>query len=63
MKKAYETPKAVMYVFNYQDNVVASNTDDEGNIKDGKTGHAANACGTHNASDVYEHGCTYIPKN
>ena len=38
MKKAYETPKAVKYVFDYTDNVVASNA------KDGKTGHAANAC-------------------
>ena len=51
MKKAYETPKAVKYVFDYTDNVVASNA------KDGKTGHAANACYTHNGSDVYEHPC------
>lgn len=59
MKKVYETPKAVKYVFNYEENVVAS----FGIVKDGKTGHAANACYTHNASDVYGHPCDEaIPK-
>ena len=58
MNKAYETPKAVKYVFDYTDNVVAS-----GNAKKGKEGHASNSCYTHNGSDVYEHPCDdAIPK-
>ena len=48
MKKVYETPKAVKYVFDYQENVVAS----FGNDKDGKTGNATNACYTGNTSNV-----------
>ena len=59
MKKVYETPKAVKYVFDYQDNVVAS----FGNGKKGKTGHASNSCYTHNGSDVYAHPCDdAVPK-
>ena len=59
MKKQYDAPKAEKLMFDYEENVVASNT----NVKDGKTGHAANACYTHNASDVYDHLCDdAIPK-
>ena len=58
LKKEYITPKAEKLVFDYEENIVAS-----GNVKDGKTGHAANACYTHNGSDVYGHGCeNAIPK-
>ena len=57
MKKQYETPMAEKLVFDYAENVVAS-----GNVKDGKTGHAMNACFTHNGSDVYSHGCKGRPK-
>ena len=57
MKKVYETPKAVKYVFNYEDNVVASL-----NAKKGKTGHAENSCYKHNTDDTYEHGCDADPK-
>ncbi len=54
MKKAYETPKAVKYVFNYQENVVAS-----ANGKDGRDpSHPSyNACFTNNTADVSS-GCT-----
>ena len=63
MKKAYETPQAVKYVFNYQDNVVAST----GDAKDGRDpSHPSyNACFTHNTSDVSEHNsspCNGTPK-
>ena len=57
MKKTYESPKAVKYVFDYTENVVASNG------KKGKHGHASNSCYTHNGSDVYAHSCEGIPKN
>ena len=58
MKKQYETPKAERLVFDYQETIVASE-----NGKDGKTGHAANACYTHDGSDVYGHPCDdAIPK-
>lgn len=64
MKKKYESPMAEKYEFNYVENVVASPDDDtETIIKDGKTGHAQNACGTHNSSDAYLHGCEMNPKN
>ena len=58
LKKEYTSPKAEKLIFDYEENIVAS-----GNVKDGKTGHAANACYTHNASDVYAHDCdNAIPK-
>ncbi len=57
MKKVYETPKAIKYVFDYTENVVASNG------KDGKTGHAINACDSHNGSDEYALGCQGNSKN
>lgn len=47
MKKHYEMPRAEKMEFNYQELVVASSND-----KDGKTGSAANACYTHNTSNV-----------
>ena len=54
MKKAYETPKAVKYVFNYQENVVASL-----NGKDGRDpSHPSyNACFIQNTADVSS-GCS-----
>ena len=59
MKKAYETPKAVKYVFDYTENVVASNG------KDGKTGPSAASCKTQNGAGQnqgcggnYKHGGT-----
>ena len=59
MKKEYMSPKAEKLVFDYEENIVAAS----GNVKDGKTGHAANSCYTHNASDVYAHSCDgAIPK-
>ena len=50
MKKVYETPKAVKYVFDYQENVVASYSD---NGKDGRDpSHPSyNACFTGNNAD------------
>ena len=57
LKREYTSPKAEKLIFDYEENIVAS-----GNVKDGKTGHAANACYTHNASDVYAHDCEGIPK-
>ena len=58
LKKEYITPKAEKLIFDYEENIVAS-----GNVKDGHTRHAANACYTHNASDVYAHDCdNAIPK-
>ena len=59
MKEEYLTPKAEKLVFDYEENIVASGYE---NVKDGKTGHAANACYTHNTSDVYGHGCEGEPK-
>ena len=59
MKEEYLSPKAEKLVFNYEENIVAAS----GNVKDGKTGHAMNACYTHNASDVYAHSCyDAVPK-
>ena len=57
LKREYISPKAEKLIFDYEENIVAS-----GNIKDGKTEHAANACYTHNTSDVYTHGCDATPK-
>ena len=58
MKKEYISPMAEKLVFDYEENIVAS-----GNVKDGHTEQAANACYTHNASDVYAHDCdNAIPK-
>ena len=51
MKKAYETPKAIKYVFDYTDNVVASNG------KNGRTGPSSNSCHTGNTADVSS-GCS-----
>ena len=59
MKKEYISPMAEKLVFDYEENIVASGYE---NVKDGKTGHAANACYTHNTSDVYTHGCDATPK-
>ena len=64
MKKVYETPKAVKYVFDYQENVVASSTL---NAKDGRNpAHPSyNACFTHNVSDNSTHNpnpCEGDPK-
>lgn len=58
MKREYTSPKAEKLVFDYEENIVASGE----NVKDGKTEHAANACYTHNTSDVYTHGCDATPK-
>ena len=52
MKKAYTQPKAEKVEFTYQNTIVASIQ-----LKDGKTGHAANACYTGNTNDVYTGGC------
>ena len=62
MKKANETPKAVKYVFNYQENVVASTV-----AKDGRDpSHPSyNACFTQNTSDNSTHNpnpCEGNPK-
>ncbi len=64
MKKVYETPKAVKYVFDYQENVVASFSE---NDKDGRDpSHPSyNACFTHNTSDNSTHNsspCKGKPK-
>lgn len=55
MKKVYETPKAVKYVFDYQENVVASSTGNGPNANPNANPHAQNNCYTHNTSDVYGH--------
>ena len=55
MKKQYETPKAEKYVFNYLENVVASNGKKPKHSEpDGKNN--ANACYTHNGANVND-GC------
>ena len=51
MKKVHETPKAVKYVFDYAENVVASNG------KEGKKGNGANGCFTGNGANVNA-GCS-----
>ena len=55
MKKTYETPRAVKYVFDYQENVVASFDFD---VKDGRdpSHPSSNSCYTHNTDDVSS-GC------
>ena len=59
MKKEYTEPKAEKLVFDFEEILTTS-----GNVKDGKTGHASNACYTHNGSDVYGHPCDdAIPKD
>ncbi len=57
MKKVYETPKAVKYVFNYQENVVASNSQWE-NVKNYPN---LNPCYTHNTSNLNPPGNTCMP--
>ena len=54
MKKAYETPQAIKYVFNYQENVVAS-TGNGPNKNPNANEHAINSCYQHNTADVVDH--------
>ena len=51
MKKVYETPKAVKYVFNYVENVTASNPYSE--YENVKNYPNLNPCYTHNTSDLH----------
>ena len=57
MKKQYDAPKAEKLMFDYEENVVASNT----NAKNGKTGNAQNSCYKHNGANVTQ-GCEGEPK-
>jgi len=52
MKKTYETPKAEKYIFNYAENVTASNTIDYEQYKNVKHYPDLNPCYTHNTSDL-----------
>ena len=59
MKQQYETPKAEKFEFDYKGTITASGTTV---VKDGKTGNAANACYTHNTSNVPGQGCNGTPR-
>lgn len=52
MKKTYETPKAEKYIFNYVENVTASNTFNYEQYKDDKNYPDLNPCYRHNTSDL-----------
>ena len=58
MKKKYESPMVEKYEFNYVENVVASEPEEESGdpaiagLKEGKTGHAVNSCYRGNQSDM-----------
>ena len=53
MKKVYETPKAVKYVFNYLENVAASNGPTFGPPNEHANPNSANSCTTGNTSNTY----------
>ena len=58
MKKMYEAPKAIKYVFNYQENVVASGTSYGPNANPKAAPQAQNNCYTGNTDEVvYGPGC------
>ena len=52
MKKVYETPKAVKYVFNYMENVAASLGATDGPPNEHANPNAGNSCVTHNTANV-----------
>lgn len=56
MKKQYETPKAERFDFNYQENVVASNT---GRIEGYKDGANDNGCWQGANANQGEPKCTH----
>ena len=56
MKKQYETPKAERFDFNYQENVVASNT---GRIEGYKDGNDNNGCWQGANASKGEPKCTH----
>ena len=53
MKKTYETPKAEKYIFNYAENVTASNAYDFEQYKNVKHYPNLNPCYESNSSDLH----------